>query len=185
MVKKYYRADARSFAPGDAMGPQKAYQEAFDVPGREHGKAMESLLESCRPENKPRRSDCLFVFENEVAAKRHWRTNDGLFLYEVEIDESEVRHRGDMNLTDAIGGEYRKLSTPDQTHVRTLADKYWKGGVCDNACIETLVPHARVVKQIKGRSNVRAFLLEHRHHLSKRLEVAMQLLSVESKVQDA
>jgi hypothetical protein len=113
MMKKCYRADARSFAPGDAMEPQKTYQEAFNVPGREHGKAMEGLLEGCRPEDRPRRSDCLFVFENEVAAERYWRTNDGLFLYEVEIDESEVRHRGDMNLTDAIGGEYRKLGTPD------------------------------------------------------------------------
>jgi hypothetical protein len=37
MMKKYYRADARSFAPGDAMEPQKTYQESFDVPGRENG----------------------------------------------------------------------------------------------------------------------------------------------------
>ncbi len=104
-MTKYYRADRRCFKPKDVMRPEGTYQNHF----KEAGKAMEKALEDARPRHKkPNRKESLFVFDDLEAVQRHWRTHDGSYLYEVEIDEATVSHCGDMEFMDQIGAEFRK-----------------------------------------------------------------------------
>jgi hypothetical protein len=156
MTRKYYRADRRPFEPQEIMPPEGTYQNQFDAAG----KAMERALEDARPKDtKPNRKDCLFVFEELNEVESYWRTHDGSYLYEVEIDEDAVLHCGDMQLTDLIGAEFRKpIGVPDLDRVANLARTYWDGGRSTSPVLEWLVPSAKVVTELKGKSDMKAYV---------------------------
>ena len=154
-MTKYYRADRRCFKPKSVMSPEGTYQNYF----KEAGKAMEKALEDARPRHKPNRKDCLFVFDDLGAVQRHWRTHDGSYLYEVEIDEATVPHCGDMELTDQIGAEFRKpTDRADHDRVAGLVKAYWKGGQSTKPVREFLVPCAKVVAKLRGKSDLKAWV---------------------------
>jgi hypothetical protein len=155
MAKKYYRADQRCFESGMVIFPQGTYQNKFKA----YGKAMEENLENARPKLKPCRKGCLFVFEDLQEVERYWETHDGSYLYQVKIDEAAVLHCGDMQLTDMIGDEFRKLiAPPDRDRVSELAKTYWAGGQSAKPILEFLVPSAEVVEKLKDRSDRHAWL---------------------------
>jgi hypothetical protein len=157
-LKKLYRVDRGAFKPGELISPAGNYQDRFAG----FGKAMEDLLEKERPTTtKPDRKKSLFLFKEEREADRYWRTNDGRYVYEVEIDESTILHRGDMNLTDAIGKEFRKAEyggNPNQDLATALAKRYWREPPGSGACIEILVASATARQLVRSKSNLKEYI---------------------------
>jgi hypothetical protein len=91
-----YRADKRDFNQGQEIQSAKQFHEQ----NPRGSDKVESIFEAKRPDTKPSRLDALYLFEDFVVAKKHWsKMTDGK-LYEVRVEASEVRHRGDMRLVD-------------------------------------------------------------------------------------
>jgi hypothetical protein len=153
MTKKYYRADKRCLKAGEVMLPEGTYQDRFPVAGKE----MEKALDDARPANKPNRKESLFVFDDLKAVESYWRSHDGSYLYEVEIDEAALEHCGDMALTDQIGAEFRK-PTVDRARVATLVETYWEERQSERPASEFLVRQARVVAKLKGKSDLKEWV---------------------------
>jgi len=63
-----FRADKRDFEVGDVIATAGHYFDKFP----EKTQLLEQRLEGFRPNDKPRRIDCLFLFESLDLAKRHW-----------------------------------------------------------------------------------------------------------------
>ena len=59
-------------------------------------------------------------------------------LYEVRIEDSEVRHRGDMRLVDAA------FCCSDLADIEACADRYWNGEMTASPRMELLVQSATV-----------------------------------------
>jgi hypothetical protein len=133
-----YRVDRRDFQPGEVIASAKEYLELSP----ERARRVEELFEQARPENKPRRTESLFLFENLTVAKKHWsKMSDGK-LYEMKIAHSAVLHRGDMRLIDIAGDDN------DDEKVQSSANQYWSGETTDRPRIEILVATALVTKVI-------------------------------------
>jgi len=63
-----FRADKTDFEVGDVITTAGHYFDKFP----ENTKLLEQRLEDFRPNDKPRRIDCFFLFESLDLAKRHW-----------------------------------------------------------------------------------------------------------------
>ena len=63
-----FRADKMDFEVGDVFTTAGHCFDKFP----EKTKLLEQRLEDFRPNDKPRRIDCLFLFESLDLAKRHW-----------------------------------------------------------------------------------------------------------------
>jgi hypothetical protein len=162
MAKTFFRVDRRSFAIGDEVSPEGTYQSRFN----DTGQRTEEILENTRASafgTKPIRVNSVFVFDDLKCAEQYWRTHDKSYLYEAEIDETSVGHVGDMNWVDGIGGELRKtpMAEPDMHKVREQAKKYWQQAETDQPCKEYLVPRAKVLKQLRGLSDLKSYIRQH------------------------
>ena len=153
---KAYRADKRDFQPGDVIRSAGEYVGAFS---REQRK-VERCIDRGRQRHVPSRARSLFVFESLDAAKKHWsKMSDGK-LYEVEIDEATIRHRGDMALVEQVHHAFQA-----GRDIKSLIAAYWNGDLTDAPEIEIMVEDARVMAVISKDQN------ERRQHLAKRLRL--------------
>lgn len=115
---RYFRVDKRDFTPGDKIQSAQDYYEKFPpMP-----KAVEDALEICRPPYKVQRTSCVFVFEEEKCAKKHWSKMSNGKLYSAQLDDDLILHRGDMALMDAM-----KEMVESGNDISELALKYWAG----------------------------------------------------------
>jgi hypothetical protein len=152
----YYRVDKRPFSVGDEITSSKEYYEKFIGVTKD----VEDTLESRRPKTKQQRTECLFVFDDEVCARKHWsKMKDGK-LYRVSIDEACISHRGDMALMDTMKqlGETEKDMT-------AVADAYWRGESGTKPEFEIMVPMAVVTEVISTSDE------ERQDHLYTRLGI--------------
>jgi hypothetical protein len=148
----YFRADKRNFVPNDQITTAQEYYDNFS----EAEKVVEDALEQYRPPDKAKRATCLFVFEDEMCAKKHWSKMIGGKLYRVAIDKRQILHRGDMALMD----EMKALSEKGQD-LRDLAVKYWCGHLSATPEIELLVSSATVIGVVsKSEEERRKYLKE-------------------------
>lgn len=153
MAMTYYRVDKRLFSVGQVITTANEYSVKFSG----ITKSVEETLESRRAENKTRRDQCLFVFEDEKCAKKHWsKMKDGK-LYKVSINEAEISHRGDMALMDIMKqlGE----SGSDMTEV---SEAYWRGEQSTNPEIEIMVSSATVTEIVSACDKEREVYLKER-----------------------
>lgn len=135
---KWYRADKRDFNVGDEIFSANE----FVTLNPEGSKANEDLFELKRPEGKPCRIGCLYLFENEEVARKHWsRMSDGK-LYEVELGNEEILHRGDMRFIDEA------FILPEIAERELCVTNYWAGIETKNPRVEVLVNKARVTRVI-------------------------------------
>jgi hypothetical protein len=156
--RKYYRVDKRDAAPGEELPAEGNYQQGFD----EVGQKAEAILEKVRAATfteKPARADSIFVTDDLACAESYWRTHDKRYLYEVDIDENAIKHRGDMNWVDAIGGEIKKaiLTEPDEARCGELARKYWQGEMSEKPCREFLLDNVTAGNRLKGLSDLKGY----------------------------
>jgi hypothetical protein len=149
----HYRVDKRLFAIGSEIITAMEYYNKFDG----SRKAVEDMLELRRPDDKKRRTSCLFVFEEEVCAKKHWSMMKDGKLYQVAIDKTRVFHRGDMAIMD----EMKNLVEAGED-IDVKADAYWRGEVGNTPVVEIMVSSA-IVTDIISTSDE-----ERRAHLMER-----------------
>jgi|GEM_PF-2895829 len=137
MTNTYFRLDKRLFLVGQEVTTANECSAKFvDI-----AKRVEATLESKRPANKKRRDQCLFVFEDEKCAKKHWsKMKDGK-LYKVSINESAISHRGDMAQMDVM-----KLLGASGKNMIEVAEDYWRGQKSAYPEIEIMVPSAVVTE---------------------------------------
>lgn len=147
---KLYRADKRDFNVGDTISTANVFVEK----NPEGSLLIEEVFQSAKPKNKLSRIGCLFLFEDEIVAKKHWsKMTDGK-LYEVEIDETSVLHRGDMRLID------KAFIATNDSEKQLCAEQYWAGIVTEQPRIEILVKEAIIVGVIsKDQVERRKYLL--------------------------
>jgi len=140
-----YRADKRDFIVGEII--ETAGE--FTTQNPEGSEEIENLFESARPNKKPIRSTCLYLFEDLTVAKKHWSKMADGKLYEVEVDEALILHRADMRLVD------KAYCTKDEAERNACASEYWSGIETSNPRIEILVENAVVVKIVSKDQNER------------------------------
>ena len=132
---KAFRADKRRFAVGQSIGTASEFPER-----NPSGKQLERVFTAAKPDGKPERIGSLFVFENYDDAEWHWaKMADGI-LYECEIEDTAILHRGDMKLID--------IAMP-------YANRYWTGESTGKPCWELLVAGASITKIICGDQKLR------------------------------
>jgi hypothetical protein len=140
-----YRVDKRDFGVGDVV----TTAGEFTSKNPEGSIIVEELFELSRPEGKPVRHECLFLFENLEVAKKHWsKMKDGK-LYKVEIDDEEILHKGDMEYVD------KAFIVESNSDKNDCARDYWAGIKTDNPRIEILVSSAIVTEIISNNDHER------------------------------
>ena len=99
-----------------------------------------------------------FCIRGSKEVERYWRTHDGLYLYEVEIEGHAIWHCGDMHLTDEIGAEFRKVPHPANfDRGAQLAKEYWNNGD-RTARGGTTCKICKSSTKLKGKSDVKAYV---------------------------
>jgi len=147
---KLYRADKRDFFVGDKI----TSANEFATKNPEGSSEIEDLFEAERPHGKSPRIGCLYLFEDEIVAKKHWSKMADGKLYEVEIDESSILHRADMRFVD------KAFLSTDTSEREVCAKDYWSGVETDTPRIEILVNEATVVNVVsKDQIERRKYLL--------------------------
>lgn len=157
----YFRADKRDFAEGDRITTAGEYRDRLgDGAG-----FVEDTIERLRPPVKPPRQACLFLYEDETAARKHWSVMTDGKLYRVVVCEHDVLHRADMALLDIM-----KSAAEHGQDFADLARQYWGGECSPEPVIEIMVHDARVTEIVsKSQEERRAYLKKlHRHSLPRR-----------------
>ncbi len=151
----FYRCDKRVFEGGQTITTAGQFMELHP----ENGKRTEVLLAEAMPAGKPDRAGCLMLFENLACAREHCSKMPRGHLYSVEVDESDILHRGDMHLVDEID---RRIATHDD--VGRLPMDYWEGVLTDAPCIEVLVATGVVVADLLYTQAERDIRTKERHN---------------------
>lgn len=147
---KLYRADKRDFDVGDEV----TSANEFTSKNPDGSEDIERIFEEQRPPEKPKRSGPLYLFDNEVVAKKHWSKMADGKLYEVELREETILHKGDMRFVDEAF-----LAEDSLSKIRCATD-YWEGKESDKPRMELLVSRAFVIKIIsKDQTERRKYLL--------------------------
>jgi hypothetical protein len=153
---KAYRADKRDFQLGEVIRLAGEYVGAFSRDQRK----VERCIDRGRDRHIPSRARSLFVFESLDAAKKHWSKMSEGKLYEVEIDDETIRHRGDMALVEQVHHAFQA-----GRDIKTLITAYWSGDLTDAPEVEIMVEEARVTAVLSKDQN------ERRQYLAKRLRL--------------
>jgi hypothetical protein len=99
MKKIVWRTDGRVFKPGDTMSSAGDHTATLDGAHAE----PERILREAMADGADVRAASLYTWEDETWARRAWSYENGKYLYKLEIDEADVRHRGDVNHYTDIG----------------------------------------------------------------------------------
>lgn len=146
---KLYRADKRDFNVGDEI----VSANEFTFMNPDGSQEIENIFEQNRPCGKPERSGPLYLFDDEMVAKKHWSKMADGKLYEVEIRQEPILHRGDMRFVDEA------FSAQNSTTRNRCAKDYWEGAESGSPRMELLVTRAFVTKVIsKDQVERREFL---------------------------
>lgn len=154
----HYRVDRRLFEVGQKVGTAGEYYGEFNCIGKE----IEDALESIRPKGKKSRTKCLFVFEDEQCAKKHWSKMINGKLYEVSIESATIFHRGDMAQMDVM-----KLVRESGKDMGEVAEAYWREEFSNSPEIEVMVSCAVVTRVLSTSDSERGEYLQNRWRVKK------------------
>ena len=93
-----------------------------------------------------KRATSVYAWELRKAAENGWNYRKGTRLYEIEVEENDVRHIGDIGIFTAIETALRKKETVD-----VLRRDYWEGKRIGGR-IEVLASKATIVRKLKDSS---------------------------------
>ena len=93
---KCFRADQRIFRVHDDVDPSGDHLDELQP----NVKAVELLIRKAMPNGHAIRGESLHVFVSQEVALRYWFFKAGRHLYELEVEESDILHKGDMNLRE-------------------------------------------------------------------------------------
>lgn len=146
----YLRADKRDFNVGDVVTSARE----FTVLNPQGSQDVEDVFERVRPLGKPKRIGNLYLFKDEISAKKHWsKMTDGK-LYRATFDSKLPRHEGDMCLFNQA---FELRTNIDE--VEKLANRYWAGDLTEKPIIEVIVLQATISEVVsKDQQERRAYL---------------------------
>jgi hypothetical protein len=127
--KLYFRADKRSFRPGDQIRTAGHFMSMSN----QLGKAVEKALASARLEGKTPRKNCLMLFEDKTWGREFCARMNGT-LYIVSIAAGSILHRGDLHLFEEMANRVKRGKD-----VFNEARRYWDGELTKDPCVEVLV----------------------------------------------
>ncbi len=95
------------------------------------------------------RGASLYTWENEAVAMRLWRPSGKRHLYKLEIEELNVRRRGDLNwYSEAVDAV--KAGRSIEAAVEKYCSGIEAGAPYTEPRIEVLVSEAKVVKKLSA-----------------------------------
>jgi hypothetical protein len=111
-------------------------------------KAAELAIGAAKPDGLKVRSTSLYVWVDQVVAEKLWKLSKKKYLYELEVDQADIHHKGDVNCYSAAMDAIAAGRPPTDP-----VDRYWRGDdeppPYYDPRIEMLVSHAKVMKKIK------------------------------------
>jgi hypothetical protein len=141
-----YRTDARTFEPGCSIASQGDHRnELPDEAKRE----AEDAIRAGQLNGERIRADSLYTYGSADLAQSDWQFRPKeapRHLYELEIDEVDIVHVGDLQIYYAVIADIR--AKRDAAH---SVERYWTAHPSDKYK-EYLVTTATVVKQLKNAS---------------------------------
>jgi hypothetical protein len=109
-------------------------------------KQVEAAIRAVSANASDIRRTSLYTWADEAMANRLWKLSRKKYLYYLAVDESNVRHKGDVNCYSLAGDAIAGGASPDNA-----IKKYWSGenaGPCyATPRVEVLVSHATVRKR--------------------------------------
>lgn len=137
MGKRYYRADKGALVTrGQSLIQSDHYPDRLN----NIAKQAEEFLRNYHDLGIARRSS-IFVFEDEHEARNYYDASGDRHLYELEIDEADIVHRGDMNWINKIG---EAVAAGHLEAAKAYADNWLNGVATEKPRWETLVKAAKV-----------------------------------------
>lgn len=138
-----YRYDNECYKDGEITRPRGDFFSTLT----DSEKQVELAIRSTLPDGANIRSTSVCTWANENLAKRLWPRSRKKYLYELEIDDFNIRHIGDLNWYSAAKDAVNSGELP-----KDAVDKYCSG---ENAGppyteprIEVLVSEAKVRKRL-------------------------------------
>jgi hypothetical protein len=123
----------------------------------------EDELRAHSPEAAQTRATCVYAWESRDMAEFGWCQKKGFHLYELEVDENDIRHIGDIDIFSAIE---RALAKKEPTEA--LRRDYWDGKRTGKR-IEVLASEAKVKRRVKDSSErqtpMQKAILKHRQEI--------------------
>ncbi|MGB3490209.1 MAG: hypothetical protein WBA62_19120 [Xanthobacteraceae bacterium] len=113
-------------------------------------RAFEDALRAVSIEKTRIRAESLYLWEAADVIKRTWTTivHAYRFVYEVEVIESEIQHRGDLNVYT------HGCSASNSSDIKKSVDDYWASRLQADQSprIELLATKAIVIREISDPS---------------------------------
>lgn len=143
MSKIVYRYDDAEYDPGETVRARGDSLETLT----ENQKIVEAAIRSTEKDSNNIRGTSLYTWENEALARRLWKYSKKKYLYELEVDDGNIRHRGDLNWYSAAVDAVAMGDSPNEG-----VTKYWSGESAGEPFteprIEVLVSGARVIRKL-------------------------------------
>jgi hypothetical protein len=112
----------------------------------ESQRRVEDELRAHSSEAAEKRATSVYAWESLEMAETGWCHKEGTHLYELEVDENDVRHVGDLDIFAAMATALTKNEPVD-----AFRRDYWAGKRTGKR-IEILASKARVVRKLKDSS---------------------------------
>jgi hypothetical protein len=110
-----WRTDGAEFANGQVLLPRGDHTSSLNRKLHE----AERLIRQAKSDGAEIRSNCVYVWENYDMAESNWTLEKDKHLYELEIFETDILHRGSaIYVTNLKGVSDEKLKAD-------LAKRYW------------------------------------------------------------
>jgi hypothetical protein len=134
-----YRYDAEEFEDGRLVTSRGDHIKTLF--GREVH--VENALRSVSAEQADIRATSLYVWRDREVAERLWRlTRNGEHLYELEVQNEDVRFVGDVSLYTLA-----KDVRDDELAINALVREYWRSTIL-KPTVEILVSRAKIIRRV-------------------------------------
>jgi hypothetical protein len=134
-----YRYDSKEYADGEEIRSCSDHNDRLTATQKE----AERAIRDGHDQGHDIRSKSLYAWKEQSVAERLWKHKRGHHLYEMEIDEADVRHIGDLDHFSSVETALRKKEDPEQ-HVKS----YWAAAPTSQR-IEILSSKAKVLRRLK------------------------------------
>jgi hypothetical protein len=135
-----YRHDARDFKDGDEMPPAGDHYERLTS----DQKSAEDAIRAGHPDGVTIRSGSLYVYADKELAEFDWKLKKDRHLYQLEIDDTDIAHTGDL---DAFGEVVTAIRKKEPTE--GAVKKYWTPAPVSRRT-EILASKAVVMERLKS-----------------------------------
>jgi len=138
---RVYRYANEDYADGQTIRPCSDHFDRLDATRKD----AELALRAVSTEAEAIRKTSLYTWADERLARRLWPRSHSKFLYELEVDEASVLHRGDVShFWEAQSALKRGGDAGD------AVNRYWSGEAAGTPYVEVLLSEAKVIRKLQG-----------------------------------